>query len=151
MKRMSKNKPSTIISMPGPEHMEIMESALGEIVGASPLSFADMVPSAVPEKPGVYVITSVQNGTETVYYVGRTKNLRQRLYNNHLMGPFTNARLKKYLVENHECSDIGSAKQFLRDACRARWLVRDDMRIRGAIEGYLTARLFPKYGIYEEH
>jgi len=26
--------------------------------------------------------------------LGRSKNLRQRLYNNHLMGPLTNARLK---------------------------------------------------------
>jgi predicted GIY-YIG superfamily endonuclease len=148
---MSKSDSALNITMPGPEHMEIMDSALGEILGACPLSFADMVPSAVPQKPGVYVITSVRNGVETVYYVGRTKNLRQRLYNNHLMGPFTNARLKKYLVQSHECADIGSAKQFLRDTCLARWLVRDEMRIRGAIEGYLTARLFPKYGIYEEH
>ena len=148
---MVKNKPAVDIAVPGPEHIEIIESALSEILGVQPLSFASMVPSAVPQKPGVYIITAMQNGTESVYYVGRTKNLKQRLYNNHLMGSVTNAGLKKYLVRNHECSNIKRAKQFLKDTCRARWLVRDEMRIRGVLEGYLTARLFPKYGIYEEH
>lgn len=30
-------------------------------------------------------------------------------------------------------------------------ILRGDTRKRGAIEGYATGRLFPKYGIFEEH
>ncbi len=44
-----------------------------------------------------------------------------------------------------------SAKGFIRSACIARWIEEADIRKRGAIEGYVTGLLFPKYGIYEEH
>jgi hypothetical protein len=97
------------------------------------------------------LITAIINGSERPYYIGRSKNLRQRLYNNHLMGPRSNARLKKYLVDFGECSDMKDAKDFIRQNCLARWIEEYDIRKRGAIEGYTTGLLFPKYGIYEEH
>ena len=110
-----------------------------------------MTPSKLPQRAGVYVITARIEGVECPYYIGRTKNLRQRLYYNHLMGPLTNARLKKYLIEAKECSNREDAKQFIRTYCLARWIEEPDIRKRGAIEGYTTGLLFPKYGIYEEH
>jgi len=67
------------------------------------------------------------------------------------MGPRSNARLKKYLVDSGECSDMGTAKDFIRQNCLARWIEESDIRKRGAIEGYTMGLLFPKYGIYEEH
>jgi hypothetical protein len=67
------------------------------------------------------------------------------------MGPLSNARLKKYLIDSGECIDISTAKDFIRSACIARWIEEADMRRRGAIEGYVTGRLIPKYGISEEH
>ena len=57
-------------------------------------SFSSVVPSELPEKAGVYVIWL--KDTEEVLYVGRTRNIRQRLYTNHLMGNKSSARLKKY-------------------------------------------------------
>jgi len=71
------------------------------------------------------VITAKLGNMEFPYYVGRTKNLRRRLYNNHLMGPATNARLKKHLVAGGECADMKSAKQFLKDTCSVRWILQD--------------------------
>jgi hypothetical protein len=46
---------------------------------------------------------------------------------------------------------MASAKDFIRQNCIARWIKESDIRKRGAIEGYTTGPLFPKYGIYEEH
>ena len=74
--------------------LQFLKDKFNSLINASPVSFAYLTPSKVPESAGVYVITALLSGAEHPYYVGRTKNLRQRLYNNHLMGPLSNARLK---------------------------------------------------------
>ena len=56
-------------------------------------TFNGLVPSDLGEIAAVYAIFDKENGS--CLYVGRTKNLRQRIYSNHLMGPKSNARLKK--------------------------------------------------------
>jgi predicted GIY-YIG superfamily endonuclease len=115
------------------------------------LRFSKMTPSLLPEIAGVYLITKIEDEGEVPYYIGRTKNLRQRLYTQHLMGSLANAQLKKYLIDNKICSTIKDAKEFIKSYCAARWLEENDYRVRGAIEGYCTAMLFPAYGIDEEH
>ena len=80
--------------------MEDIEKALKEgrkiaeqLLKSAPLYFRDLTPSDLPEKmPGVYAIFDEDH--HEVLYVGRTKNLRRRLYTNHLHGPKANARLK---------------------------------------------------------
>jgi predicted GIY-YIG superfamily endonuclease len=140
-----------MIDRPTEEWLRFLDESYDALVSSSPLHFGDLTPSRVPEAPGVYIITAEINGTEKPYYIGRSTNLRQRLYNNHLMGPRSNARLKKYLVDFGECSDMKSAKNFIRQNCLARWIEESDTRKRGAIEDYTTGLLFPKYGIYKEH
>lgn len=129
-----------------------LRASLAKITKGPGLAFKDMIPSKLPKQAGVYLITVRRGrGKEIPYYAGRSKNLRQRLYGNHLMGPTSNARLKKYLVGSGECKNVKEAKQFIRQFAIARWIEESDVRKRGAIEGYITAVLFPKYGIYEEH
>lgn len=99
----------------------------------------------------VYAITNQTTGE--VLYVGRTKNLRRRLYTNHLMGPKTNARLKKYLVEDPgqpEIADMAAAKEYLKEHCYFQFIPVADMVERGRIEGLLSYLLNVKY-IHEEH
>jgi predicted GIY-YIG superfamily endonuclease len=122
-----------------------------DLCDCKPITFRDIVPSQIPEVAGVYLITARKSTKEIPYYIGRTKNLRQRIYNNHLMGPFTNARLKKYLVNYRECKDINKAKIFIKNNCLVRWIEEPSIRNRNAIEGYATGLLSPKYGMYEEH
>lgn len=116
---------------------------------ASP--FSDLKRLMIPDVGGVYLITAAINGKEIPYYVGRSKNLRDRIYTSHLMGSINSAQLKKYLVESGECKDLQEAKNFIKKHCLVRWIIEEDTRKRGAIEGYTTGLLFPKYGIYEEH
>ena len=128
-----------------------LSQALKILTNSKVLPFLIMTPSKIPAKPGVYMI-SVKNGdTEIPYYVGRSKNLRRRLYNDHLMGPLSNARLKKYLIRFKECNDLREAKKFIKEKCLTRWFLEKDYRKRGAVEGYVVGITFPKYGIYEEH
>ena len=128
-----------------------LSKALQELTNTIPVPFKKLTPSKIPEKPGIYLISVIIGPKEIPYYVGRTKNLRQRLYRNHLMGPLTNARLKKYLINFKECKNPKLAKNFIREKCLVRWFFERDIRKRGAVEGYVVGMVYPKYGIYEEH
>lgn len=121
------------------------------VLSAPKLFFAEIKPSQLPEVPGVYVI-KVHNSDETLY-VGRTKNLRKRIYNNHLHGPVTNARLKKYLIEDPNepgITDIETAKQFLKDYCYVQFKKIDNLQERGQAEGLLGFLFNVRY-LYDEH
>lgn len=128
-----------------------VHDAFRKLVTTEPLRFENLAPKMLPDAGGIYLITARVHSREEPYYVGRSKRLRRRIYTNHLMGPLANARLKKYLINSGECKGLPEAKKFLRDYCLVRWVEESDIRKRGAIEGYVTGLLFPKYGIYEEH
>ena len=113
--------------------------------------FNGLVPSDLQEIAAVYAIFDKEDGS--CLYVGRTKNLRRRLYTNHLMGPLTNARLKKYLIEDSDRPDISSpeeAKRFLLKQCYFQYYPEKDKNKRGQIEGLLSYLLNVQY-IHEEH
>ncbi len=131
--------------------LEYLQTTYESLLNAEAIPFGKLIPSMVPDAGGVYLITAHINGKEEPYYIGRSKRLKRRIYSNHLMGPVTNARLKKYLISSGECGDIQEAKQFIKSFCSVRWIQEEDIRKRGAIEGYVTGLLYPKHGIYEEH
>lgn len=130
------------------EAMEVYQT-----LAHSPIyTFEQLKPSMLEDGvAGVYVIS--HRNTGEVLYVGRTKNLRRRLYTNHLMGPPTNARLKKYLVADENEAQIATmedAKQYLREYCQFQYLAEPDYRRRGQLEGLLSYLLHVRY-IDEEH
>jgi hypothetical protein len=123
-----------------------------DILHAPKYYFKELKPSVLPDQlAAVYAITDTSTGE--VLYVGRTKNVRRRLYTNHLMGPKTNARLKKYLVEDPnqpQITDMLVAKEYLKANCYAQYVPEEDMVKRGQIEGLLSYMLNVRY-IHEEH
>lgn len=131
-----------------------LDNSLSELLKMEKVPYTSITPSVLPEKKGVYIISELINNVELVLYIGRSKNLRNRIYRNHLMGSTTNARLKNYMIKdiNHPCFDnIGLAKKYIKQKCYVRWIFEEDVKKRGALEGYFTAIFFPKYGIAEEH
>ena len=123
-----------------------------DILHAPKYYFKELKPSVLPDQlAAVYVITDTSTGE--VLYVGRTKNVRRRLYTNHVMGPKTNARLKKYLVEDPnqpQITDMLVAKEYLKANCYAQYVPEEDMVKRGQMEGLLSYMLNVRY-IHEEH
>ena len=119
---------------------EEIEQIIARLSCAAVLEYSELPgPSAIPEGKGVYII--FDKVSREVLYVGKTTNLRQRLYYNHLMGPLANARLKKYLIEDVEYSDIadlGAAKTYIRERCSFLFLLEEDYRKRGHLEGLLS-------------
>ena len=127
-------------------------STAERLLNSKKYRFYDLKPSDLQDGMAVvYAIIDKVSG-ETLY-VGRTKNLRQRLYTNHLMGPKSNARLKKYLTEDSnvpESQTMEQAKSFRREQCYFQFVPELDMRSRGQIEGLLGYLLDVRY-IHEEH
>lgn len=125
---------------------------INNLLSSKEYYFRDLLPSMLEDKLAVVYVIFDKDSRETLY-VGRTKNLRQRLYNNHLMGPATNARLKKYLIEDatqHEVTNMQEAKQYLKNHCYFQYIAEPIMQRRGQIEGLLSYLLDVKY-IHEEH
>ncbi|TKJ87223.1 hypothetical protein PaeCFBP13512_18550 [Paenibacillus sp. CFBP13512] len=135
--------------------------------------FQKLVPSDLNEldaKGGVYVIGMLSSNE--ILYVGRTKNLKRRLYTNHLMGNQSTARLKKYLTsdellrefaksmeavftlptsaEYDKASSYKLAKEFLRKNCYIKFLEIDESRLRGLTEGGLAYAFNVRF-IEDEH
>ena len=123
-----------------------------KLLSAPCYDFAGLTPSKLEN--GLPVVYAIFDKTDqSTLYVGRTKNLRQRLYSNHLMGQANNARLKKYLTEDEtrpDIPDMEAAKRYLIDHCCFRYIPESDVRTRGQIEGLLGYLLDVKY-IHEEH
>ena len=124
----------------------------GRMLNGRMFSFAELKPSDLED--GLAVVYAIfRRDTGEALYVGRTKNLRQRLYANHLMGPESNARLKKYLVQDETLPHIRTledAKQFLRDYCCFQYIAVPDTITRGQVEGLLSFLLDVRY-MHEEH
>lgn len=131
-----------------------LNNSLDEILSMVKIPYSEITPSVIPERKGIYIISEMVNDIEVILYIGRSKNLRNRIYLNHLMGSTSNARLKNYMIKdsNHSCfENIELAKKYIKEKCYVRWFFEEDVRKRGALEAYFTAILFPKYGISEEH
>ena len=133
------------------KRMDDAKKIAKQLLESQQYTFRGLTPSMLESVAGVYAIFDQTTGA--TLYVGRTKNLRQRLYNNHLMGPKSNARIKKYLTEDPDVPEIQTmeqAKQYLREHCCFQYIPEPDMRSRGQIEGLLSYLLDVRY-IHEEH
>ena len=87
------------------QRLEAAREIADRLLVSEKIDFNGLTPSRLEDKlPVVYAITDKRDGKEL--YVGWTKNLRRRRYTNHLMGPETNDRLKKYLWKDPERPDI---------------------------------------------
>jgi len=115
--------------------------------------FENLIPSLLPERyPAVYSIFDKHNNESL--YVGRTKDLRRRLYTNHLMGNKSTARLKKYIVEDNDkfpnITSFAEAKQWIKNNCYFKYIEVTDSKDRGHIEG-LLGFILNSYYIEDEH
>jgi hypothetical protein len=132
-----------------------LDESLMKLISADVIDFKTLKPSSVPKQAGVYLITEKDTSNEHVpLWVGRSKNLRQRLYNNHLMGDKSGARLRYFMCKDvdHTCfNDWKKSKEHLRASCFVRFIFEADMRKRYALESYFTAMIYPKYGLTIEH
>jgi len=115
---------------------------LHRLVGAEPIPFADVVPSVLPPKPGVYRIFETGLPHDTVY-LGQSDSLRARLYGSHLMGNVSASTLKKKLLRQGRYPDTSAVKGYLRHDCSLQYLIVDAAVERVRLEHFAIAVLKP--------
>ncbi|MCQ2011657.1 GIY-YIG nuclease family protein [Sporolactobacillus sp. STSJ-5] len=126
------------------------QQLLNSLMSSKVYNFSTLKPSQLKEN--LAVVYAIFTEQETLY-VGRTKNLRRRLYTNHLHGNLSTARLKKYLINDARFSEINSlelAKEWIKSNCFFRFIEIVDSNSRGHIEGMIGYLLNSRY-IEDEH
>lgn len=131
-----------------------LEERLNQALKISPVQFSYIKRSDLQRVAGVYIISTRKNGKEEVIYVGRTKTMQGRLYGNHLNGNKKASSLKRYLIQDTNLENILSpqdAKQHILENYAVRFVLEEDLYMRGILECYFTAVLRPMYAISPEH
>lgn len=125
-------------------HLPRLLELLHDLTSARALPFHKLVPGALPPRPGVYRIfeTSLPSGT---VYVGRTVNLRGRIYRSHLMGNQGVSTLKRKLLKQGRYPAASDVKAYLRQDCSVQLLVLESDVERLRLEHFAIALLRPWY------
>lgn len=92
---------------------------------------------------GVYRVFLARNPDKTLY-VGKAKSIRQRLYNNLLMGQIRSHTLKRKLIRENKCSNQETAKAYLKRNCALQYIDEEDDKERSFLEHYVISILRPK-------
>ncbi len=129
-----------------PKNKKKLEQALKDLLGRTAVKFSSIDYYSVPAEGGVYLITRRYSSKETPYYIGRSKNIRNRLKVH-----INRTVFKKYLIDQKLCANLEDAKNYTLRHCAVRWLLESDYKVRARMEGYFTAVLSPRCEIYEEH
>ncbi len=85
------------------------------------------------------MVSCVTNGVLEVLYIGKAKNLKQRLYQNLLHGQLRSHTLKRKLLSHAGLSKREQVKSFLKKNCVAQWAQVQDAKERSFIEHYAIA------------
>ncbi len=123
--------------------LRLMDTQLTQLLAPEPIKFDERCRSSLPEKPGVYRIFDPQYTDQTMR-AGRTKNLQQRVYQNHLMGDQA-GNLRRQLVDGRRCGNLEEAKAYIRDRLVVQICVIKDERERAWFEHFMLGALRPDY------
>ena len=91
---------------------------------------------------GVYRVFLARNPKKTLY-VGKAKSIRQRLYNNLLMGQIRSHTLKRKLIRQNKCIDQETAKAYLKRNCAVQYIEEENGKERSFLEHYTISMLRP--------
>src|SRR3989338_5901391 len=94
----------------------------------------------IPTKPGIYLFT---DKNEKILYVGKTKNIQDRLYSKHRMGTLESSTLKRKLVKLKGLKQE-EVKKYMESKFYVRWKIIPLAEIT-SFEHFLISVLNPEY------
>ncbi len=94
---------------------------------------------------GIYRVFNNGADWEHSIYIGKTKNLKQRIYGDHLTGDRIASTLRNKLIEKGNCVDEGAVTKYLIDNCSLQFMVIEDATERSFLEHFAIAVLRPIY------
>jgi hypothetical protein len=124
------------------DRISFLVNELSRLLDAVAIRYEQATPRVFPETPGIYLISDHEL---TVIRAGKTNaTLRQRLYQNHLMGS-QDGNLPVQLINSGICGTQAGAKEWIRKNCSVRWLEVENARERGFLEHFMLAVLEPRF------
>jgi len=109
------------------------------------LSFDNRLRANLPTTGGVYrILQTDSDGHETIY-IGRSINLQNRIYRNHLMGNRRASTLKNKLIHCGRCVDENMVKEYLSAECTVQFVTIADETECKSFEHFAIAILRPKH------
>lgn len=118
---------------------------LSKLLSKPRLRFDKNLSQELPNTAGVYRVLETDAHTEETIYVGKTVNLRTRIFRNHLNGKSERSILRKKLIRSGLCEDEKSVTQYLTERCSVQISEIEDERGRSWFEHFTIAVLKPRY------
>lgn len=120
-----------------------------EIMALEPLQIKALVRYDFPKSGGVYLFTT-QN--DDCVYVGKTGDLRDRVYDVHLNGKGESSLRKALLGQKKTrkmpaVTTVDEIDYYIEGNFLIRFMVIEDILLRGCVEDYLNAILKPIYSV----
>ncbi len=116
---------------------------LDQLCKSQIFSFGEITPSSLPSGAGVYRIFTDSAPDQTLY-VGKSTDLSNRLYRNHLMGNSQSSAFRRKLIRERGFDET-EAKDYLRSGCFLQTLLILNGRERSLFEHFAISVLQPKY------
>ena len=126
-----------------------LERVSNDIVKLAALQIKTMERYDLPKKGGVYLFTTQD---DECVYVGKTSDLRRRVFDVHVNGRGKSS-LRDALLGQKKTRKISAATtedeidDYIEEMFFIRFLVVEDIILRGCIEDYLNAILKPLYSV----
>ena len=121
------------------------KSLLMNLLSSSQVPFDNSLHGFLPEEGGVYRIFEKGSVWQSSVYVGKTTDLRNRIYKNHFMGNREASTLKRKLIRTGQFNDERAVKQFLQDRCLVQYVIVTDKRLRNFLEHFAVSVLKPQF------
>lgn len=118
---------------------------LQKLISTPPYPFDGNLRRNLPIDGGVYRIFEDSSNWKESIYIGTTRNLRERIYNNLLMGERRSHTLKRKLIKNAGFTNEKAVKQYLKRKCRVQFLELKDKCERTLFEHFAISVLKPKF------
>lgn len=122
------------------EYIELLLNLLSSIQ----LPLNDNLRSSLPEKGGVYRIFEKESTWSQSIYIGKTENLRNRIYHDHFMGNRI-AGVKGKLIKSGQFNDEESVKEYFKEKCLVQFVIINDESLRALFEHFAISILRPQF------
>jgi hypothetical protein len=125
--------------------IEEMQKSLMTLLSADELTFDDSLRTRLPNKPGIYRILKKRSDWSASVYLGKTGDLRQRVFSEHFRGNSGASTLTRKMIARGDFAGEENVHEFLAEKCSVQFLEIQDDRERTAAEHFAIATLRPAH------
>lgn len=139
---------ATVCQLPPHSMIPLMQDYLHQVlslVSSTQIPFNDNLQATLPTTGGVYRVFELASDWSSSIYLGKTGNLRNRIYHDLLMGNRQAHTLKSKLILAEQFPDRASVEHYLQEECSVQFHLVPDETQRSLFEHFAIALLKPRF------